>query len=130
LSMVFKLELDGELMLQKVLDDIMYLHEILLKIYQKLSANPQYIHKLELLRHVLFTKQEFISFLDTALQASNSFGKQLFSFSGQFLQCQQIHRDHCDEISALLNSDSDKENEEIDIISSDEYQMLFNDTED
>lgn len=130
LRMSLKLELDPELFLHKSLDIVLFIHETLARLHQKLVANTQYIHRLEHLRLLLLAKKDFLIFLDELNRPGTDFLEQLASCRDQLDQCRAIHERECGEIEDILDASLATDAEETDIISTDEYHFLFKDTED
>lgn len=130
LRMTWKLELDSDLFLHRVMDNILFTHELLSKLHHRLMSNAQYIHRMEHMRLLLLAKKDFLTFLEDLQKAEGTFARQLASCSDQLEQCHVVHSADCAQIESAFESRPSNENDETDIISLDEYRLLFKDTMD
>jgi hypothetical protein len=120
------LDIDSDIFLHKIVEDILFIHDVLMKLNLNLQRNEAFIHRLEYLRMLVLTKKEFVHFLEELSSAGTGFAANLTPFHDQFMQCRGIHHQDIQTISAILEQEAGLDKEESDIISSDEYRFLFN----
>lgn len=120
-----QLEIDGEMFLHKIVEDILFIHDCLMKLNTMLIKNPHFIQRLEFLRMLVLSKKEYVRFIEDLRNSDKGFAPLLAPFLDQFEQCRAIHRMDIIEITEILEAESGIEKEESDIISMDEYRFLF-----
>lgn len=74
---------------------------------------------------LVLSKKEFVRFLEEVQVNSSAFAENLVPFHEQFNQCRNIHYKDIEAITDILEKESGINQEESDIISSDEYLYLF-----
>lgn len=119
------LDMDSDIFLHKIVEDILFIHEVLMKLNSTLMKNAFFINRLEYLRMLVLAKKEFVQFLEELQMNSSAFAGNLLPFHGQFSQCRNVHYADIEEITDILERESGVNQEESDIISSDEYRYLF-----
>ena len=119
------LDIDSDIFLHKIVEDILFIHDVLMRLNLNLQKNETFIHRLEYLRMLVLTKKEFVHFLEELQQNTSAFAENLIPFHDQFGQCRNIHHQDIQTITSILEHEAGFDKEESDIISSDEYHFLF-----
>ena len=120
-----RLDIDSDIFLHKIVEDILFIHEVLRKLNLNLQKNDALINRLEYLRMLVLAKKEFVQFLEELTVTTSAFAENLVPFHDQFMQCRNIHHEDIQTITAILEEEAGFDKEESDIISSDEYRFLF-----
>jgi hypothetical protein len=120
-----RLDIDSDIFLHKIVEDILFIHEVLRKMSLNLQKNDSFIHRLEFLRMLVLTKKEFVQFLEELQVTTSAFAENLIPFHDQFMQCRNIHYEDIQNITDILENEAGFDKDESDIISSDEYRFLF-----
>lgn len=120
-----RLDIDADIFLHKIVEDILFIHEVLRKLNLNLQKNEAFIHRLEYLRMLVLTKKEFVQFIEELQMNTSAFAEHLVPFHDQFMQCRNTHYEDIQTITGILEQEAGFDKEESDIISSDEYRFLF-----
>jgi len=120
-----QLDIDPEFFLKKIVQDLLFQHDCLNKMYQSLVKNTLLLQRIEYLRTILLAKKEFIEFIDVIHTVDASFARELVPFLPQLTQCKNQHEQDIAEILIILDDRNPDEHDETDIISQDEYKFLF-----
>ncbi len=120
-----KLDIDSDIFLHKIVEDILFIHEVLRKLNVNLQKNEAFIHRLEYLRMLVLTKKEYVHFIEELQVTTSAFAENLIPFHEQFMQCRNVHCEDIQTITSILEQEAGFDKEESDIISSDEYRFLF-----
>jgi hypothetical protein len=121
-----RLDIDADIFLHKIVEDILFIHEVLRKLNLNLQRNEAFIQRLDYLRLLVLAKKEFVLFIEELQMDTSAFAENLIPFHDQFMQCRNIHWEDIQAITAILEHEAGMDKEESDIISSDEYRFLFN----
>ena len=124
------LDMDSDLFLHKIVEDILFIHDVLMKLHSNLMKNAFFINRLEILRMLVLAKKEFVHFLEELQLNSSAFAENLVPFHEQFIQCRNIHYKDIEQVTDILEKEAGINQEESDIISNDEYRYLFKQEED
>lgn len=125
LRISLNLDMDSDIFLHKIVEDILFIHDVLMKLHATLIKNAVFINRLENLRMLVLSKKEFVRFLEELQINSSAFAENLVPFHEQFIQCRNVHFKDIETISDILEKEAGVNQEESDIISSDEYRYLF-----
>jgi len=119
------LDLDTEYFLDRIVNSILFQHDILSKLHTSLKRNVYLIQRTEYLRLLIMAKREFVKFIDDLPTSGSSMIDELSPFMAQFQQCRAQQNEEIIFIQEILDGNDSNSKEQVDIISQDEYQFLF-----
>jgi uncharacterized protein YqgQ len=125
----FSLEIDGEIFLEKTVDDIAFIDKALSKLYGFLDQNTHLIERKEYLRSLLQIDKQFGDLLSGVLNRDFSFSDALDDYRTKISATWDEHRRLFSTIQSMLSLSGSDEFGQTDIVSHDELSGLLGEEE-
>ena len=122
-----KLHLDATYFADKVHQDLMFFDNLLSQFYRSLTANQVVVDRPQNLRFLNKTKRFYCNLLDSIVSGHIATHLDLSSHFEEYTNTQMRQEEEIHEIRSLLNEIISQEEPE-ELISSEEYKFLFDDT--
>ncbi len=127
LSRNLKLHLDSTYFADKIHQDILFFDNMLSQFYRSLTANQVVVDRPQNLRLLNKTKRLFCNLLDSIVSGHIAAHLDLSSHFDEYTSAEVRQEEEIREIRSLLNEIVSQEEPE-ELISSEEYKFLFDDT--
>lgn len=126
-----QLEVDADLFRDKIVEDALFIHTTIQKLFRGLYENPRLLRRMEYLRDVMRAKNNLIEALDSCLDEQSPLYVHLAAYSGKLRAYRNEQMTDVDDIRALLkrNGDEDETDDE-DVVSQEEFLSLLKPDED
>lgn len=116
---------DPKLFLDKIVEDIMFSDKVLKQLMEQLDSSTRLVNVEQHYRNLYLVKRDFVFFLDDIRSQALPFAQHLEQYVTRFTQIITSQKTDMMKISDMLTTD-DEESDKRNILSSEEYQILFN----
>ncbi len=123
LAIGIKLDIDADMFRDKIIEDILFIDNGLMRMYTDLHDNKRLIRRMNYLRALLRTEHIFTDFLDTALDTSIPFSEYLEPYKSKLAVAKREHANISREIIQSLQSTEPGDDE--DQVSQEEIEHLL-----
>jgi len=118
-----KLKLDAPLFFDNIIENTMFIDEIINTLFSSLKDNPYILGRIEYLRVLVKTESHFLNYLEKFLENGDSFGEAFTPFKERFQEIITQHRADLQNIHKIL---ADFQDETVsDIVSEEEFSFLL-----
>ena len=124
LRTIFAIEIDEVFFFDKLIEDIMFIDEAVGKISVQLKNNPGSIDMKHIYRNLSLTQKRYVDFLGNLIESEKDINLPIRPFIVKLKQIKQRHLEENNNIDEMLEDKSEDSN---DLVSSEEYQFLFQD---
>lgn len=123
LSVGIKLDIDAEIFRDKIIEDVLFIDNGLMRLYGELQENKRLIRRMDYLRALLRTEHVFIDFLESAMDHGTAFAEQLEPYKNKLVAAKREHGNISHEIVQTLQSTEPGDDE--DQVSQEEISHLL-----
>lgn len=119
------LDIDGDLYLDKVVEDILFIEGTMESLTQSLTENPRLLDRADHLHSIMRAKGRYAHLLESIARGEINFSRHLFPFSAKFRQISAKQREDIEDIRRVLSSESDSGFEDTKVVSEQELHFLL-----
>jgi hypothetical protein len=120
----FRLNIDSDYFLDKVVHDLRFIDSGLGRIFSTLRENSSLIRRSEYFHNLIKVETVFVDLLEEVLTVKYPFCESLQAFFTEFRQRQESHRSDVAEIRNILRKATPEEEDKVDFITEDEMALL------
>ena len=125
-----QLDVDGDLFRDKIIEDLMFIHTTVQKLFRGLHENRKLLRRAEYLRSIMLAKSALIEVLEICLDSSSPLYAYLASYTARLRACRAEHHEDIDDIRTVLQHGNGDEPDDEDVVSQEEFLSLLQQDED
>ncbi len=120
-----QLEVDAELFRDKLIEDLLFIHTTVQKLFHRLCENRKLLRRAEYLRSIMRAKSALIEVLEICLDSNTALYVYLAAYAAKLRAYRNEHREDVDDIRNMLQRTDQDEPDDQDVVSQEEFLSLL-----